>query len=1795
MRRLLRGGRLGRSGGVAPSPPAGPLEHRYDLGGGGDQSRDGIHVKWDITEEVGASDWIGLYYIDENDPKSCIEHLKRGISGAATGEIVWKIDSYEAFPEGETVVVFKYYHGSTGALRAVSSQIVIINSRRLPADAGFLDSRQDSIELVKFTITDLQAGYLKKGMFFNPDPYIKMSIQPGRRTSLPMLQHHGQATRTSIQQNTTNPVWQDEDFHFEALPTDILAMEVKDKFAKSRPTISRFLGRVMIPVQKLLEKVGDGPSSMSVNLMRRNPSDNVTGVLSFCINVQCPEVIPVEYETRVVRKKKTRLTTTNPSSPPNDDDITANDYNHGDDDAVHELHNGHQTAQCGGGGHAVSTADANDQSLTATLSDESLRQTSPGNLADVPNIECGPFLHQLKHSDHDDDSIRETDILDCCAAVTATTDLGSVDASVTTATDIDGVNTTITMPMDIRDIDAVVTTATDIHGTDDMVPMATDTTDGAEASVSADITGADNSVLLADDIDSAGAGITGDIVVANDDENKENEEVSDQQKRDDNDDDDVSRGTPPEDETPAVSIDTAVERTITRDAASFNSMEAFASGSRESLPLRNHHHQGALMMPNGKTRSNIETECDNNQRQDSSRKAGQDDSGAPSWLTDNGAPSVSNDSSAPCGSTGSGAASRSDERNSSYRSDYNGTPAVLHMAPSVNDLMGKPAAAMTNRKASLDYPPGGVTGERFRSVPSPRRKVSLELPRRPMNRPSASASSPRQQQQSSQMLSTSSAGSSGQGHASCSRSLSDQLAHLQSIESFVSSRNRNKSFCDSSSGPAPGGSAGAATADTYMFFPVLPPDDRDERPPLPPRTYRAIGHSSSAQSVNTLDSTPAMTNNLTSIHGNVAGRSQPLPTTESAHIDSAVNAALLRQTLRSRDESTPPPPPLPARGADRSRGAALLSPTGQLESVRRRLLTPEDRQQNRQQIVQQLQLWHQRQRLNTSTDDSEGTSAESGSDSGGQLPPMIASTTHVARLPSLPERRVHRRRMDAQSTDESPLPPGWESRVDCHGRIFYVDHINRKTTWNRPSSHEPVDHRSPSISNEQREQFERRYQSIRRTVCHPTDATGDITAELPADEPHPQTETSPSHGPGGNSNERRPISESPAVRFITRTDFFQILSNNQNALLEYNRNSTLKHMITKIRRDLTIFERYQHNRDLVALLNLFADSSLELPRGWEMKYDRAGKPIFIDHTTRTTTFADPRLPVDGPPVSSIFQQHVRRRTRSEAEDEQTRPATNSSAAAPRLAPKPPPRPPGSLVQPSVQPSVATLSTTTSSSAQQPPTAYNEKVIAFLQQQNINEILQERHSGFKSNMSLKHKIHALRQEGVDGLERLCNDIDLTILLSRFENEIMSYVPPMPNSRASPTLGASPQSSPQGSPAVQRANIRVPAPYKRDFQAKLRNFYRKLESKNYGQGPGKLKMGVRRDHILEDSFNKIMSTSKKELQKNKLYVQFVGEEGLDYGGPSREFFFLLSRELFNPYYGLFEYSANDTYTVQISPMSVFVENSHEWFRFAGRVLALALVHQHLLDAFFTRPFYKALLRLPPSLSDLESLDAEFHQSLQWIKDNDITDLGLDLMFSVDEEIFGQITERELKTNGKNIPVTEKNKKEYIDRLVKWRVERGVSEQKESLVRGYYEVIDSRLVSVFDARELELVLAGIAEIDIIDWRKNTEYRSGYHDNHPVIKWFWAAIERFDNERRLRLLQFVTGTSSIPYEGFSALRGSNGPRKFCIEKWGRITSLPRAHTCFNRVDLPPYLSFDMLFEKLTIAIEETGVFGIE
>ncbi|KAM9260353.1 LOW QUALITY PROTEIN: E3 ubiquitin-protein ligase Itchy homolog [Cariama cristata] len=341
------------------------------------------------------------------------------------------------------------------------------------------------------------------------------------------------------------------------------------------------------------------------------------------------------------------------------------------------------------------------------------------------------------------------------------------------------------------------------------------------------------------------------------------------------------------------------------------------------------------------------------------------------------------------------------------------------------------------------------------------------------------------------------------------------------------------------------------------------------------------------------------------------------------------------------------------------------------------------------------------------------------------------------------------------------------------------------------------------------------------------------------------------------------------------------------------------------------------------------------------------------------------------------------------------------------------------------------------------------------------------------------------------------------------------------------------------------------------------------------------------LFEDSFQQIMSFSPQDLRR-RLWVIFPGEEGLDYGGVAREWFFLLSHEVLNPMYCLFEYAGKDNYCLQINPAS-YINPDHLKY-FIGRFIAMALFHGKFIDTGFSLPFYKRILNKPVGLKDLESVDPEFYNSLIWVKENDIEECGLEMFFSVDKEILGEIKSH-VKPNGSNILVTEENKEEYIRLVAEWRLSRGVEEQTQAFFEGFNEILPQQYLQYFDAKELEVLLCGMQEIDLNDWQRHTIYRHYTRTSRQIV-WFWQFVKEIDNER-MRLLQFVTGTCRLPVGGFADLMGSNGP-KFCIEKVGR-NWLPRSHTCFNRLDLPPYKNYEQLKEKLLFAIEETEGFGQE
>ncbi|KAG5461051.1 MAG: LOW QUALITY PROTEIN: hypothetical protein BJ554DRAFT_6819 [Olpidium bornovanus] len=641
-----------------------------------------------------------------------------------------------------------------------------------------------------------------------------------------------------------------------------------------------------------------------------------------------------------------------------------------------------------------------------------------------------------------------------------------------------------------------------------------------------------------------------------------------------------------------------------------------------------------------------------------------------------------------------------------------------------------------------------------------------------------------------------------------------------------------------------------------------------------------------------------------------------------------------------------------------------------------------------------------------------------------QLAPISSQSNGSHPLPSQPDSALRAQSASVLSPFEDtlgPLPIGWERRVDHLGRMYYVDHNTRTTTWNRPSY---------------------------VIACAPMSL--------------------------------------PFVRCLTSGCFTSVQASETERIQEQLRETEVERV-----RHLNRTLPGQDDRTQTVSPNLSASSGLSapvsgvqpLPVGWEQRFTPEGRPYYVDHNTRTTTWVDPRRP----PVRTVGQGQG-----------QSLVGAASFGATGGM----------SLLQPAAQ-------------------------------------LGSLPSGWEMRLTKMGRVYF---------------VDHNTKTTTWDD------PRLPSS----------------------LDINVPQ-YKRDFRRKLIYFR--------SQPPmrpllGQCHIKVRRSHIFEDAYVAIMAHSPLDLKK-RLMIKFDGEDGLDYGGLSREFFFLLSHEMFNPFYCLFEYSAHDNYTLQINPHSGINPEHLNYFRFIGRVVGLAVFHRRFLDAFFIVSFYKMILKKKITLEDMESVDADFHRSLTWMLENEITGV-LDLTFSTDDERFGEVIQVDLKESGSTIPVTDENKREYVDLVTEWRICKRVQEQFNAFIQGFHELIPLEHVVVFDERELELLIGGIAEIDVDDWKKHTDYR-GYTESDDVVQWFWKTVRGWDSEKRSRLLQFATGTSRIPVNGFKDLQGSDGPRRFTIERAGDVTQLPKAHTCFNRIDLPAYKSEAVLVNKVTFAVEETMGFGQE
>jgi hypothetical protein len=296
--------------------------------------------------------------------------------------------------------------------------------------------------------------------------------------------------------------------------------------------------------------------------------------------------------------------------------------------------------------------------------------------------------------------------------------------------------------------------------------------------------------------------------------------------------------------------------------------------------------------------------------------------------------------------------------------------------------------------------------------------------------------------------------------------------------------------------------------------------------------------------------------------------------------------------------------------------------------------------------------------------------------------------------------------------------------------------------------------------------------------------------------------------------------------------------------------------------------------------------------------------------------------------------------------------------------------------------------------------------------------------------------------------------------------------------------------------------------------------------------------------------------------------------------------------------------------------------EHYRFAGRWLGKALLDGHTVPIRFARPLYAAMLPYGTDpavgqLEDLEAIDAPLVKQLRSLlamPPLDVDSLGLDFTASYDVPATGKpltlplsFTASDAKASDAAKDVTSANVAEYVEARWRQRVTVDVEAQVAALVEGF-GVLPRASLTLLTPTLLEEMLCGSPTIDHHDWQAHSDYLGAFQPpprslitKHPqkVVAWFWELVASFSQEQRQRLLRFVTGSCGVPVGGFARLAGNDGTtRRFTLQPLDASEKLPKAHTCFNRLDLPLYSSKEELTAILThlISVDSAIVgFGMD
>ncbi|KAF0696575.1 Aste57867_12698 [Aphanomyces stellatus] len=351
---------------------------------------------------------------------------------------------------------------------------------------------------------------------------------------------------------------------------------------------------------------------------------------------------------------------------------------------------------------------------------------------------------------------------------------------------------------------------------------------------------------------------------------------------------------------------------------------------------------------------------------------------------------------------------------------------------------------------------------------------------------------------------------------------------------------------------------------------------------------------------------------------------------------------------------------------------------------------------------------------------------------------------------------------------------------------------------------------------------------------------------------------------------------------------------------------------------------------------------------------------------------------------------------------------------------------------------------------------------------------------------------------------------------------------------------------------------------------------------------LQIKVNRPRLLDEAMDTLVGVEGKALCATMRF-EFVGEQALDAGAVQREWYLLVAQHLLTEEAGLFIEVNREDHSYFPNPHAASRRSDYAIaFHSIGRFIGRALLDGQMLPLRLSPVVMKAMLGIPVSLDDMEHLDPVVYKSLQYVLGHtNVEDLAL--TFSATDAIDdkGHVVEVDLIENGRLVEVTDANKLDYVHRMVRHLLFDRVQVHLQALIEGLYDIMPPEVLAVFDHKEFELILCGLADIDVGDWRRNTVSSDDLR-NHKALAWFWEIVEAMTAADQTKLLQYATGSSRVPVQGFRGLTSYDG--KICLFTLKGVPfqpgRYPAIHACFNRIDLPLYPTKELMHEALSMVL---------